>query len=205
MFYYFSLAYLIIIVIYGWFLEFDVYINFLMVIDLGLFFIILAFVINFTNLYNYNFTQAINFKNTLLLVSLSLIIYFVYIVSTDYNCSTSPLNNNLISISLTNWYDLYNTVYMSDLQLWSDIYYILNFFEFVVANLIIYVGITVIVLIIKITDNIHMLKNNLNFKTYFKNNELNYDIFMKYQNTQKQVNKTGLVRVWTKKLQKKFI
>lgn len=176
-----------------------------MVIDLGLFFIILAFVINFANLYNYNFTNTINFKNTSLLILLSLMVYFIYTAFTNHNCNSSSLNNNFTPVNLINWYDLYNTIYMSDLQLWSDIYYILNFFEFIIANLIIYVGITIIVLIIKITDNVHLLKNNLNFKTYLQNNELNYDIFMKYQNTQKQVNKTGLVRVWTKKLKKKFI
>lgn len=188
-----STTYLVLIVAYGWFLEFDVFINFLAVIDLGLFFILLAFIMNFNNSYNYTYSVRVGEFNKVWL--LLLVVAFMLALTLPVNSYLTPSLEYLCpSTLLLNWGELASAPYISDLQLWSDSYYTFNLFEFILANVILYVAIVVIYLLIQknqLTGKLHLSKLPESPSTHL-------DTFMKYQDTQKQVNRVAIVRVWSR-------
>lgn len=193
-----SILFLSFISVYLWFYNLDVYVNFLIIIDLGLFFTMLGFSLNLVQLFGVtNYISILNYK--------ILIIFIILLLNINYFTSFFLiLPNTLYSflmLSFYNWYSLFFIQYSNDLQLLSEIYYNYNFIEFIIMNLLLYIGIFIIFTLINLKLYITKITINSttsNSKTLLENNF--FHIFFKSQNSQTQINQTMTVRVWSRKL-----
>ena len=196
-----SIIYLFIIVCYTWLHDVEIIINFLLIIDLGVFFILLAFVLNLTNL----FTQLLmpnQLSRNLLLITGLVGLYYIL----QYNLSILIGLGYILYLQLNwffliiyyNWYNLFNIVYFSDLQLLAEIYFFFNLLEFLVMNIIIYISILIIYFGL---HNWYWLKtyiffNQLKYLTFINQYQVQY--FFKIQNMQNQILTKGVTRIWVK-------
>jgi hypothetical protein len=196
-----SIIYLFIIVCYSWLYDVDILINFLLIIDLGVFFILLAFIVNLVNLFTQILFNNQLSKNLLLIFSLlclCLLIqyYFNLIINLSY---TLYLQINWFFLLIYyNWFSIFNIIYFSDLQLLSEIYFFFNILEFLIMNIIIYITIFIIYLGI---HNWHWFKtyiyyNQLHFLLHI--NQFQFQYFFKIQNMQNQILTRGSTRIWLK-------
>jgi hypothetical protein len=196
-----SIIYLFAITCYSWLHDVDILINFLLIIDLGVFFILLAFILNLINLFIQILLNNQLSKNLLLILFLICLCFLIqYYLNLIINLSYIlylQLNWFFLLIYY-NWFNLFNIIYFSDLQLLSEIYFFFNILEFLIMNVIIYVTILIIYF------GIHSWYW---FKTYIYYNQLFFLIhinqyqshyFFKIQNMQNQILTRGSVRIWLK-------
>lgn len=177
-----SIIYLILISNLLWLTDLDIYVNFLIIIDLGVFFILIAFLINLSHLFQY--TLVFNKQLKVWVISAVIITTFIInvpVVSSDFF--------NFL-ITFYNWFGIFNFIYFTDLQLMSDVYYVYTAFEFILMNFYIYFVVVILYTLIFVLKILSY--GSFNTKTI-------KTIFMRYQNFQKQVNQTATVRVWSKK------
>ncbi len=179
----------------------DVLVAFLLVIDLGIFFILITFVIHLSKfLVNKNYTD-ITFRN---LFYINILFFFLFLVlyvlnfSNDYNFNKMIENIWFFYISYYNYYDFSTAVLNSDMQLYKEIYFHLNNFEFFIVSIGIYFGIITSLVIFNLINK-SILKNNLtlvnNIKKY---NRANSTYFSKYQDIIKQIYLPATTRIWSK-------
>jgi len=192
-----SIIFLFLISSFLWAVDLDVYVNFLIIIDLGVFFVLIAFLINLSHLFqaSHSFLK----KSTLTAFGYTMFNVLLVYSTTIEATTTSNLMELPCTLSLYNWYSVYNFTYFSDLQLLSDLYYSFFSFEFVLMNFYLYLAIFlvyILLFVIKLFD--YKTSDSLE---YFNNNKT---IFIRYQDLQKQVNQTATVRVWSKKKTKIF-
>lgn len=196
-----SILYLLLIVCYSWLHDVDIIINFLLIIDLGVFFILLAFILNLI----YLFSQLLNTnqlsKNLLLCI---IILLLCTIIQYFFNLTINLLYIVYIQINwfflliYYNWFNIFNIIYFSDLQLLSEIYFFFNLLEFLIMNIILYLTILIIYFGL---HNWYWLKtylylNQLKFLIFLNQYQIHY--FFKIQNMQNQILTRGVVRIWEK-------
>lgn len=176
---------------YAWLNNLDVLINFLIIIDLGVFFTLLAFSFNLIFIFESNFCTKTNTKITpVFLIS----VFFSLLVFKNETIEITPL-----FLDYVNWYLIFNTEFLSDMQLLSEIYFSYNFFEFILMNLILYLGLLVALFIIQLRLRFSqtIATTNLNSKIQLRWDNLNY---LKSQNIQSQIKQSSVVRVWSSNL-----
>ena len=170
-------------------MDLDIYVSFLLIIDLGVFFVLIAFLINLSHL----FQSEPTLSDDTSLKNLSFV--FVLLAFASAGALHTSTNNtalpNLV-LTLYNWYSILNFSYFSDLQLLSDLYYSFFPHEFVLMNFYLYLSIVLIYTIVFLIQLLGTPSTAL----------LNYGkpSFLRYQNMQKQINQSATVRVWSKKL-----
>lgn len=166
-----------------WLVELDVYVNFLMIIDLGVFFVLTALLINFISLF-----QAYNSSGTSIIffsICLSFIFFFKW--------SPSLCLPDTTYIVFYNWFSIFSLNYFTDLQLLSDIYYLFNSFEFIFMNLYLYLAIFIVYLFFNLKQAVE-LKFNLHSLNYTNHGETT--VLMKQQDFHKQSQQLSTVRAW---------
>ena len=191
-----SVIFLLLIAFFLWLNDLDIIVNFLVIIDLGVFFVLICFLINFTHV----FQNSININKTvfwkLFFIFSIFWIYFLPISVTDSFFSTVNW-----TVTFYNWFGIFNFTYFTDLQLLSDLYFIYTSLEFVLMNCYIYFALIGIFILLN-------LKNTSDIESNIHNAQLtsqNKSLFLRYQDVQKQVNQTATVRVWTKKKPQNWI
>lgn len=95
-----SIIYLFIIVCYTWLHDVEIIINFLLIIDLGVFFILLAFILNLTNLFTQLLMPTQLSRNLLLIIGLVILYYIL-----QYNLSIL-INIGYVLYLQLNWFFL---------------------------------------------------------------------------------------------------
>lgn len=194
-----SILFLLTVSLYMYTLNLDILVNFLIIIDLGLFFALTALVLNFSILYSSTlgliFTSArFTYKFTLVCVFL-LVLKFVFGLGVTSWFFTEVPEAFLIQENFYfNWLNVVNSFYPNDLAMMSDVYFNFNFGEFVILNFLLYLAILVSYLLIIMLKSLNILSSTP-LKTNFKLPTLH---FFKTQGFQKQVMQSASVRVWSK-------
>jgi hypothetical protein len=193
-----SIIYLILVSVYAWNEDIDILINFLIIIDLGLFFIFFAFLIHNTNLFSYTIKKNIIIK-VLFTVMLLVILYYYLHHNYFFLLKYSNLINFLYSYNYYNYFNIFNLIFFTDLQLLTELYFVYNFLEFIIMNFYMYIAIIAVYYLINFTTLLESFNfDSILFKKY-RVNTLFFNEFFKTQNMQKQINTSVSTRVWLKK------
>lgn len=196
-----GIFYLFLFSIMALYNDVDILISFLIIIDLGVFLVLFAFLLHlnkfltFKNIYDYSF------KNLFILSIIIVFITFFYIFinfTNIYNFNKIIEYTWFFFISYIDYYYLYNTVIYSDMHLLKEIYFHINSFEFVCISIFLIIGIMVLYFLLNYLT-LFILKFNIlinkNLKILNKNNSVT---FFKFQNYNKQINTSASSRVWSK-------
>lgn len=192
-----AIIFLFLMSTFLWTVDLDVYVNFLLILDLGIFFVLIAFLVNLSHLFqsNHTFTKL---QTPLVLGYFIFNLLFVF-WGTAESTSTSNLLNLPCTLTLYDWYAVFSFSYFSDLQLLSDLYYCIFSFEFIIMNFYLYLAIFVTYIVFFLTKLVGHTSSG-----YLSTCASNKITFIRYQNLQKQVNQTATVRVWSKKKRQFF-
>jgi hypothetical protein len=200
--------YLITTGLYLLFDDADIFIGFLWVIDLGVGLIFFIFILHFsTFLYAKSNIdkQGRLLNNSLILLVILLNITFV-LAEPASNQSFVFKNSNWVFY--VNWYDFYELFFsqtVTDLNLLKEMYFYQNSVEFVIINFVLLYGILatiVLSFLIKQTFTVLNFSQFKNFKLKSKTSSL---FFLRNQNFLKQQNALSGTRVWVKKKSPKNI
>jgi hypothetical protein len=175
-----------------WLSDLDIFVNFLIIIDFGVFFVLLSFLVNLSHLFQ-NSTVFIKYQTNLIYMLFTILLIVCLFNPGSVN-STLLFRSFVFELTFYNWYSIFNFNYFSDLQLMSDIYYLFTAYEFLLMNFYIYITIVYIYIILTLITSFNI--NPKYSQNYTKNNHF---IFIRSQDIQKQVNQTASVRVWSKK------
>ena len=115
----------------------DIYIGFLWVIDLGVGLVFFIFILHFTSFLfqkSYFNLSARHFF-TLILVSLTtLTVYYFLANPTDNSFNADLLKTWFFKVTYMDYYLIYNSAEVTDLNTLRDTYFCLNGFEFFIVN-----------------------------------------------------------------------
>lgn len=190
-----SIIFLIAMSLYLWLNDSDVFVNFLLIIDLGVFFVLLSFLVSISNFFkNFSFYRS---KGLFFIILLPLLffVWFTIIPTTLVLKSTSV---SYLTLNYYNWVNLLSLTYFTDLQLWAELYYFYSIFEFIMMNFYLYLAILFVFLLFYLINTVAIspsvlsnLKDNLSDLQFFN--------YLRVQDFQKQKNQKASVRVWFKR------
>lgn len=194
--------YLILLGLYSLLNDSDIYIGFLWVIDLGVGLVFFIFMLHFIPFLhqksNFNFTKKQLLCYNLLLFFMSLYFYFF-----SFNIDSS-VNNDLhktwfFHISYLDYYFIYFTQEITELNLLRESYFLVNGFEFFLINFSLFFGLITAILLCFM---IHRIFNFLNY-SQIKNvkllNNLDSGFFIRNQNFVSQSNAPIVTKTWARK------
>lgn len=178
-----AVCFLSIVALFAWLIDSDIYINFLVIIDLGVFFVLLGFLLNFISLFRETRGSSNPFLSFLI---------FGLLAGAHYVFSNAEVETTGLSFLITyyDWFSIFNFYYFTDLQLLSDVYYVLAGLEFILMNFYLYVVILVLYCLRR-----SLQKRSDFFITDFKDNVTVRGNFMRTQDIQSQVLSRATVRV----------
>jgi hypothetical protein len=179
----------------------DIYIGFLWVIDLGVGLVFFIFILHFT-LFLFQ-------KSELNLTIRHFLLFLVFISSlvTFYYYWALPIDNTFygdlsktwfFKITYLDYYMVFFSNEVTDLNTLRDSYFLLNSFEFFIINFSLFFGILAAILMCFM---IHRVFNFLNYSQIININILNsidMGFFIRNQNFMTQQQMSGGVRVWSK-------
>jgi len=193
--------YLVFLGFLGFLNDSDIYIGFLWVIDLGVGLIFFIFILHFTSFLFQKSQLNISFRY--FIFSLSIILFFIifYYYYAFYN-DTSFYNNLLktwsFNLTYLDYYTVFFTNEVTDLNTLKDSYFLFNSFEFFLINFSLFFGlITSIIMcfLIQRVFNFLNLTQILNSKLL---DSIDSGFFIRNQNFITQQNKSAVVRIWLK-------
>jgi hypothetical protein len=197
--------YLILVGLYCLLNDADIYIGFLWVIDLGVGLIFFIFIIHFTSflhqkaLFN---LSARHFFFTYLTAALVLTFSYYFASPADNTFYGDLSKTWFFRITYLDYYTVFYSNEVTDLNTLRDTYFLLNGFEFFVVNFSLFFGLIASILMCFI---IHRVFNFLNY-SQIKNMDVlrNTDsgFFIRSQNFITQQNTAAAVRVWSKSKKK---
>lgn len=184
-----AILYLFLISTLSWLFDSDIYINFLIIIDLGVFFIMLSFLVNFISLFQSKRERTYGPVPTYL---------FLLILLSFFLATPLTLNFSLLPLQVTfyNWYSVNDFTYFTDLQLLSDLYYLFYTYEFLIMNFYLYLAILALY-VFQLFFNI--LKTRRGALVSLSSPVFSRGLFMRVQDIQNQTLQKASVRVWSKK------
>lgn len=199
-----SIVYLLLLSIYAWLNDYDVLINFLIIIDLGIFLILLAFIFNSLYLYNNDNNRLINSRT---IIHLYVYMFICMIIQIWYTWMTVMVMDYIqlceqYFIIYYNWYSILQLTYFSDLQFLSEIYFHFNLVEFIIMNILLFITVIAIFMGLNIWYLAKIYQLIKWFQTNFYYSYLHSDIFFRYQDMQNQILIKGHSRVWSKNINK---
>ena len=192
-----SIIYLILVSVYAWNEDIDILINFLVIIDLGLFFIFFSFLIHTTELFSYQNKK--NYLPKLIFFILIFLLYYYYHFSNHFFfLKYTNLINFLYNLNYFNYFNVFNFIFFSDLQLLTELYFAYNFLEFIIMNFYIYIVIVAIYYLVNFNIFLESLSINHLLVKKYQFSTLTFNDFFKVQNLQKQINTPASTRVWSR-------
>ena len=182
-----------------WLNNLDVFVNFLLIIDLGLFFAMLGFIINLVNMFSPS-PRLRSFSTPLVVMILVTVIGIYCILNLDFrslDAASHVAPHFNFNLSLYDWFSIYNLTFFSDLQLLAEVYFKFNFVEFIIMNLVLYLGVFLVYVLLNYkTTTLRAHKTISTRQSGYSSIPQTFDIFMKTQSFQKQINQSMTVRVW---------
>jgi len=180
----------------------DIFIGFLWVIDLGVGLVFFIFILHYST-----FTQQkANLDKSSRQLSLFSIVLF-FLLTFFYFCS-QPVDNSFVRgfnktwfflISWYNYYDFFFSFTVTDLNLLREIYFYNNSFEFFLINFVLFYGIITSILACFLIKRIFAFLNVSQYLNYNLLYQTNATYFIRNQNFLKQQSTSSGTRVWRKK------
>lgn len=193
-----GIFYLIIISILGFFLETDVLVCFLIIIDLGVFFILLSFTIHLFKYINKKYLFVNSIKNVLIGVVIFLFLLNFILYTLNPNFKQSINYNWFFFLNFINYFVTHQIIWLSEMQLFKEIFFNFNSIEFVLISILICINLLLIFFLYKILYKItSYVLTYYNFET-IKFNKLNSVYFFKTQNYFNQYKVPAISRVFKK-------
>ena len=155
----------------------DIYINFLIIIDLGVFFILLGFLLNFVSLFDVSHLSRGRGGFAVLL----LFIFYLLVLGGRTSAVSSFFP---FLVLFYDWFAIFNLFYFTDLQLLSDIYFTFSGFEFILMNFYLY---TVIFCLYILRRSSYAFVESGRSPSYFRGSLTVRGNFMRVQDPQAQV------------------
>ena len=179
----------------------DIYIGFLWVIDLGVGLVFFIFILHFTSfLFQKSFfnLSARHFF-TLLLTTLSITILYYFISSpADNSFNGDLLKTWFFKISYMDYYLIYNSSEVTDLNTLRDTYFCLNGFEFFVVNFSLLFGLLAAILICFLIQRVFNFLNYSQIINYRLLHSNTSGFIIRNQNFTTQQSMFSSINQWSK-------
>lgn len=185
----------------------DIFIGFLWVIDLGVGLIFFIFILHFSNFLHQK--SIIDLSNKYFSIFIFFIffifVFFIFIIfPTDINLNYQLKKTWFFFLSWYNYYSIYYSYSLTNLNLLREIYFYNNSFNFFIINFMLFYGIFGSIILCFLIKRVFVFLNLSQFKNINILNEINTTFFIRNQNFIKQQNTSTGSRVWMKKKIFKF-
>ena len=180
----------------------DIFIGFLWIIDLGVGLIFFIFILHFSNFLHQKslFDLSNRFLLLFLFMLINILLFFFYISTpNDINLNYQLKKTWFFFLNWYNYYSLYYSHSLTDLNLLREIYFYNNSFEFFLINFMIFYGIFGSINLCFLIKRIFVFLNLSQLKNINFLNEINSIFFIRNQNFIKQQSTSTGTRVWLKK------
>jgi hypothetical protein len=180
----------------------DIYIGFLWVIDLGVGLVFFIFMMHFSSFLQQKTTFDVSKRYFFTAVPLVLLIlgYLYFLASpNDSAMNISASKYWYFNVSYIDYYSVFFSHEVSELNLLKESYFVFNSFEFFVINFSLFFGLIAAILFYFLIQRIF---NSINFAQINDNNSLQSiesTFFIRNQNYTLQQSTPQVVRIWTKK------
>lgn len=194
--------YLILVGLYSLLNDSDIYIGFLWVIDLGVGLVFFIFMIHFIPFlhqksnFEFNKKQLFTF-NAILAFSIFYLYFFSFNV--DKSLSTNLSNTWFFHVSYIDYYFIYFSNEITELNLLKESYFLVNGFEFFLVNFSLFFGLVTAILLCFMIHRIFNLMNYAQIKNLKLLNHLDSGFFIRNQNFVTQSNSPVTTRTWIRK------
>lgn len=193
--------YLILVGCFALLNDSDLFIGFLWVIDLGVGLVFFIFILHFTSFLFQKSTFNISskfFYLTFIFINF-LIIFFYYLSQPVDSNSTGDLSKVwFFKTSYMDYYKLFNTNEVTDLNTLRDLYFLSNSFEFFLINFSLFFGLVAAILLCFIIQRVFNYLNYSQIKDIKTLNHLNTGFYIRNQNYITQQSVPSVVRLWLK-------
>jgi len=193
-----GVVYLLLLSLYSFYNDSDVFVGFLLVIDLGVFFIMFAFILHLTKFLVNKNSYNLEYKNLYYMVFLVLVLaLFLYVMnfSNDFNYNKTIENVWFFYVSHYNYYNISHAFFNSEMQLLKEAYFNFNNFEFFLISIGIYFGVVTTYLLFNFLNKLY-IKNNALHLMKGLHNKADSTYFFRYQDMIQQSNTRPNTRVW---------
>lgn len=193
--------YLVLLGFYSLLNDADIYIGFLWVIDLGVGLVFFIFMLHFTSFLHAksNFNIMLRWSIFYLIIILSLLFYF-YFLSFNIDKSFHLSSDNLwfFNISYIDYYFIFFSHEVTELNLLRETYFLINSFEFFLINFSLFFGLVTAILLCFIIHRVFNFLNYSQLKSSKLLNNLNSSFFIRNQNFISQSNAPMVVKTWSR-------
>ncbi len=194
--------YLILVGLYSLLNDSDIYIGFLWVIDLGVGLVFFIFMIHFIPFLhqksNFEFSKKQLFTFNFILVFSIFYLYF-FSFNIDKSLSTNLSNTWFFHISYIDYYFIYFSNEITELNLLKESYFLVNGFEFFLVNFSLFFGLVTAILLCFMIHRIFNFMNYAQIKNVKLLNHLDSGFFIRNQNFVTQSNSSITTRTWIRK------
>jgi len=199
--------YLVLVGIYSLLNEADIYIGFLWVIDLGVGLVFFIFMLHFLPFLhqksNFNVMSRVMLIYSTIFLLLS---FYFYFLSFNIDFQSHLLLNKLwlFNINYLDYYFIFFSYEVTELNLLRETYFLLNTFEFFLINFSLFFGLITAFLLCFLIHRIFNFLNYSQIKSAKLLNKLNSSFFIRNQNFISQSNAPMIVKTWSRKKQTNF-
>lgn len=179
----------------------NIYTGFLWVIDLGVGLVFFIFILHFTLFLYQKSYFNITYRLFFILISLIafVIVYFYYLPTSIDNSYYKDLDKTwYLRVVIVDYYILYNTFEVTELNLLRDSYFLLNSFEFFLINFSLFFGLIASILLCFLIQRIFNFINFSQINDLSLLNEINAGFFIRQQSFIRQQDTQGIVKIWSK-------
>lgn len=195
-----GVVYLLSLSAYSFMFDLDVYAGFLIIIDLGVFFIMFTFIISLSKFLvnKLNLNLNLTFGYTSVIIFLVVFLFNFYLYNVDFNYTKNIENIWFFYLNYYNYYEINSTLLISEMGVLKEIYFNNNYFEFFLISIVVYFAIFSSFFLFNFLSKFS-INNILNFNNFMKNNKNNSSYFFRYQNFIKQSYASSNTKLWIKK------
>ena len=193
--------YLVFLGFLGFLNDSDIYIGFLWVIDLGVGLVFFIFILHFTSFLFQKSQLNISFRYFIFSISIILFFFIFYYYYAFYN-DTSFYNNLLktwsFNLTYLDYYFIFFTNEVTDLNTLKDSYFLFNSFEFFLINFSLFFGLVTSIIMCFLIQRIFNFLNLTQIINSKLLDSIDTGFFIRNQNFITQQNKSAVVRIWLK-------
>ena len=194
--------YLILLGLYSLLNDADIYIGFLWVIDLGVGLVFFIFMLHFIPFLhqksNFNFTKKQLVIYNLLFIFLLFYLYF-FSFNIDSVVSGDLRKTWFFHVSYLDYYYIYFSNEITELNLLRETYFLVNGFEFFLVNFSLFFGLITAILLCFMMHRIFNFLNYSQIKNVKLLNHLDSSFFIRNQNFVTQSNAPIVTKTWARK------
>ncbi len=193
-----GIVYLFILSGLCFYLETDILICFLIIIDLGVFFILLAFTIHFLKYINKKYLFINSVKNVFIVLILIFLLLGIVLFTFNPNFIQKLSYNWIFFLNYINYTATHQIIWLSEMQLFKEIFFNFNSFEFILISILLFIDLLCIFFLYKILYKI--TSNSLKSYNFDKIDfiKLGSVYFFKTQNYFNQYKVPAVSRVFKK-------